>query len=158
MSICRWLFSLPTYKFSCWPPNPPDTLTTWTRRWQMEFNASKCKILLSVYLLYLKPLLLPDVCHPFRDRWATQLLRSVSTSQTIWQPHIDSICNKANCLLGFLHRNLRHCPSKLKKCAYKQILLILEYCSPIWDTYQHKSIHKIEMIQQRAAQFILNQP
>ena len=40
-----------------------------------------------------------------------------------WQPHIDFICNKANHLLGFLHRNLWHCSSKLKECAYKQLIL-----------------------------------
>ena len=38
------------------------------------------------------------------------------------------------------------------------ILPTLEYCSSIWDPHQHKSIHKIEMIQQRATQFALNQP
>ena len=76
-----------------------------------------------------------------------------------WQPHIDSICNKANRLLGFLYRSLRRCPNKLKECAYKQMILpILEYCSPIWDPYQQKSIHKLEMIQHRAARFVLNQP
>ena len=77
-----------------------------------------------------------------------------------WQPHIDSLCSKANHLSGFLYRNLKHCPRKLKECAYKQmILLILECCSPIWDPYQHKSnvIHKIEMIQHQAIQFVLNQ-
>ena len=45
-----------------------------------------------------------------------------------WQPHIDYICDKANCFLVFLHRNLWHCPSKLKKCTHKQlILLTLDY-------------------------------
>ena len=55
-----------------------------------------------------------------------------------WQPGIDFICNKANCLLGFLHRNLWHCPSKLRECTYKQLILpTLDYCSPIWDPHQH---------------------
>ena len=40
-----------------------------------------------------------------------------------WQPHIDFICNKANGLIGFLHRNHRHYPGKLKECAYKQMTL-----------------------------------
>ena len=75
-----------------------------------------------------------------------------------WQPHIDFICNKANHLLGFLYRNLRHYPSNLKQCAYKQLILpTLDYCSPIWDPYQHKLIYKLEMIQHRAARFVLNQ-
>ena len=38
------------------------------------------------------------------------------------------------------------------------IVLILEYCSPIWDPYQQRSIQKIEMIQHWAARFVLNQP
>ena len=76
-----------------------------------------------------------------------------------WQPHIDSVCNKANRLLGFLRRNLRHCPCNLKESAYKQLILpILDYCSPIWDPYQNKLIQKLEMIQHRAARFVLNQP
>ena len=76
-----------------------------------------------------------------------------------WQPHIDFICNKANRLLGFLYRNLKRCPTKLRECAYKQLILpILDYCSSIWDPYQHKLIHKIEMIQHRAARFALSQP
>ena len=67
---------------------------------------------------------------------------STFTDRLSWQPHIDSICNKANRLLGFLYR---HCPNKLKECAYKQMIVpILEYCSPIWT--QHRSIHKIELI------------
>ena len=47
-----------------------------------------------------------------------------------WTPHIHMICNKANYLLGFLCRNLYHCPSYLKVRAYKQIALSsTEYCS-----------------------------
>ena len=76
-----------------------------------------------------------------------------------WCPHIELISNKANHLLGFLRRNLRHCPNHLKECAYKQLILpILEYCSPIWDPYHHKLIYNLEMIQHWAACFVLNQP
>ena len=76
-----------------------------------------------------------------------------------WTPHIHLICNKANHLLGLLRRNLHHCPSYLKEHAYKQIVLpSIEYCSTIWDPYQQTSIHKLEMIQHRAARFVLNKP
>ena len=80
-------------------------------------------------------------------------------SKLSWTPHINSICNKANCLLRFLRRNLHHCPPHLKQPAYKQIILpSIEYCSAIWDPYQQTSIHKLEMIQHRAARFVLNKP
>ena len=78
-------------------------------------------------------------------------------SKLSWTPHINSICNKANCLLGFLCRNLHRCPPHLKERAYKQIVLpSIEYFSAIWDPYQPTSIHKLEMIQHRAAWFELN--
>ena len=75
-----------------------------------------------------------------------------------WQPCADFICNKANRLLGFLRRNLQHCPSKLKECTYKQLILpTLDYWSSIWDSHQHKLIHKLEMIHW-TAWFVMNKP
>ena len=47
-----------------------------------------------------------------------------------WTPHIHLICNKANHLLGFLHRNIHYCLLHLAEHAYKQIVLpAIEYCS-----------------------------
>ena len=43
--------------------------------------------------------------------------------------------------------------------ACKQlILLCLEYCAAIWDPFHHNLINQLEMIQHRAACFVLNQP
>ena len=39
----------------------------------------------------------------------------------LWKTHISYICNKANRTLGFLHRNLRTCPTHLKEQACKQL-------------------------------------
>ena len=76
-----------------------------------------------------------------------------------WKPHINNVCNKANRLLGFLKRNLHHCSSNLKEMAYKQLILpSLGYCAPIWDPFHHNLIYKLEMIQHRAAHFVLNRP
>ena len=52
-----------------------------------------------------------------------------------------------------------HCSPHLKEHAYKQIVLpSIEYCSSIWDPHQQSLIHKLEMIQHRAARFVLNRP
>ena len=32
------------------------------------------------------------------------------------------------------------------------------HCAPIWDPFHHKLIYQLEMIQHRAACFLLNQP
>ena len=47
----------------------------------------------------------------------------------------------------------------LRQLAYKQFVLpILEYCAPIWDAYHQKYIRQIEMVQHRAARFVLGKP
>ena len=76
-----------------------------------------------------------------------------------WQSHINHICHKANQLLGFLYRNLKNCPKHFKEYAYNQIILpSIQYCSAIWDPFHQSEIHKLEMLQHRAARFILNRP
>ena len=74
-----------------------------------------------------------------------------------WDEHIDSICSKANSALGFLRRNLRVGSAHIKETAYKTFVRpILEYASTVWDPYTLTNINKIEMVQRRAARFVLN--
>ena len=77
-----------------------------------------------------------------------------------WQPHVNQICHRANCQIGFLYRNLiKGCPKHFKEYAYKQIVLpSIQYCSAIWDPYYQNAIHEVEMIQHKAVRFILNKP
>ena len=50
-------------------------------------------------------------------------------------------------------------PLEIKDYLYKQLLLpSIEYCSVIWDPHHSTSIYKLEMIQHRAARFVLNKP
>ena len=48
--------------------------------------------------------------------------------------HISKIACKANSTLGFLRRNLKGCPSRIKEIAYFSMLWsLLEYSCPVWD-------------------------
>ena len=48
---------------------------------------------------------------------------------------------------------------QIKEHLYKQLLLpSIEYCSAIWDPYHQTTVSKLEMIQHRAARFVLNKP
>ena len=40
------------------------------------------------------------------------------TDQLSWSSHVHSIHSRANSTLGFLRRNLRRCPAKLKETAF----------------------------------------
>ena len=59
-----------------------------------------------------------------------------------WNKHIKTISNKANKTLGFLKRNLIHCPPRTKETAYKALVRpTLEYCSSVWDPPTAKNTH-----------------
>jgi hypothetical protein len=71
--------------------------------------------------------------------------------------HISKATSKANKTLGFIRRNLGKCPTDIRDRAYKALVRPhLEYASAVWDPYRIHQIHKIEMIQRRAARFVTN--
>ena len=62
---------------------------------------------------------------------------------------------KANSTLGFLKRNLKHCPQDSRRTAYLSLVRsTLEYSSIVWDPYLQKDTDKLEKVQRRAARFI----
>ena len=72
-----------------------------------------------------------------------------------WTHHSNTITKKANCTLGFLHQNLRRCPTACKRNAYPALVrLLLEYGAVIWDPYLKQDKDKMEQIQRNAARFI----
>ena len=76
-----------------------------------------------------------------------------------WKLHVEYVCGKAMKLIGFLNRNLHTCSKELKELSYKQFELpVLDYALSIWDPYHQNQINKLEMIQHRAARYVLNQP
>ena len=71
--------------------------------------------------------------------------------------HINSTCAKASSTLGFLKRNLKHCPPSTQRMAYiAMVRSILEYGAIIWDPYLQQDIDNIERVQRKAARFLTN--
>ena len=74
-----------------------------------------------------------------------------------WEVHINKTCGKANSTLGFLRRNLKHCPQTLKEQAYFSLVRSkLEYAACVWDPHLVKDTTNIEKVQRRRARFVLN--
>ena len=118
----------------------------------MRLNATKCYILSinnksnSHYSLNNK--ILKEVPN---NHYLSMLL-----SQDLkWSDHINNITKKANSTLGFLRRNLRHCPTSCRRNSYLSLVRsVLEYGSVVWDPYLKKDIDALERVQRRAARFI----
>ena len=78
-------------------------------------------------------------------------------SSLSWKTHIDRITKKSNSMLGFLRPNLRSCSEETKANAYfSMVRSNLEYCSSVWSPRRKDQIHKIEMVQRRAARYMTN--
>ena len=133
-----------------------DHLQVWEREWDMEFNPSKCQVVRvsrarrpipSVYHLHGQVLEVVD--------HAKYLGVDISASLK-WNEHIDNICKKATRSLGFVKRNIRTHHPKVREAAYKTLVRPqLEYASSAWDPHSIDHTHKIEMIQRRAARWVL---
>ena len=80
----------------------------------------------------------------------------VCLSETLkWEAHINNITSKANSTLGFLRRNHKACPPKLRETAYFSLVRSsLEYSSAVWDPFRQKDIDKLEKMQRSAARFV----
>ena len=136
-----------------------NRLSTWAATWQMDFNVSKCNIMQFSnarckssfsYIMHGLPLCIVDH-HSY--------LGVVLDHKLSWEPHQNYISNKVNRLLAFLNRNLPRANQCLREYSYKQLVLpVLDYCATIWDPHYQNSIHRIEMLQNRAARFVFNRP
>jgi len=124
----------------------------------MKFNIQKCMILtitlkhnsyISEYTLHNKKL---------NSVTNAKYLGINFDSKLTFNYHVNSVCQKANNTLAFLHRNLRHCHQRVKLDAYKIfVLAILNYAATtVWSPHSQCYINKLEAIQKRAACFIVS--
>ena len=71
--------------------------------------------------------------------------------------HVGKITKKGSRLIGFIQRNLKGSPSRLKELAYLTLVRSsLEYASVVWDPFLQRKIYHLEKIQRRAARFVTN--
>ena len=74
-----------------------------------------------------------------------------------WTKHINQVTTKSNNTLKFNKRNIQTNSRKLKEIAYKTYVRpSTEYAASVWDPWQKKYIHQLEMIQHRTLGYIFN--
>ena len=79
------------------------------------------------------------------------------TQDLKWDKHVNNVVSSATRSLNFLRRNLKVRNSNFKQLAYKSLVRpLMEYGSTVWDPYTSNLTNKIEMVQRRAARFVLN--
>ena len=127
-------------------------LEAWAAEWGMSFNAKKCYIMSTSNASNFLYKLNDHVLEKVHD---SPYLGLTISDDLKWGPHINKCSKKANSSLGFLKRNLRHCPQNCKRLAYISLVRsIVEYGGTIWDPYLQKDVDCLENVQRRAARFI----
>ncbi|VDI06712.1 Hypothetical predicted protein [Mytilus galloprovincialis] len=132
--------------------NDLASLEEWAEKWGMRFNAKKCYVMSvnnkSSHFYKLDNHILQQVQqNPY--------LGVIISDDLRWSAHIAKTVKKANSTLGFLRRNLRHCPKDGRKQAYIGLIRsLLEYASIVWDPYLIKDINALERVQRQAVRFI----
>jgi hypothetical protein len=135
-------------------------LAEWEENWNMKFHPGKCNVLPVTRKLHENRLSRFDYelhGHVLETVENTKYLGVTISTDLSWDDHIDQITRKANSTLGFVRRNLRIGNTKIKELAYKTFVRpILEYACTVWDPHTDTNINKLEMVQRRAARFVLN--
>lgn len=101
------------------------------------------------------PYYLDNVCLQSIDSY--KYLGVHITSNLAWDAHVGYIANNSNKMLGYFRRNFHNAPSSLKLLLYKILVRSkLDHASSIWDPSQDKLIHRLEIIQNNSARFIIS--
>lgn len=132
-----------------------DSLSDWSRHWNLSFNFSKF-IHLSFNLKFPTTYFINDNAitanNTHRD------LGIILSTDLSWRHHYSHISAKAYKTLGLLRRAFSHAANTLtKKSLYLALVRSqLLYCSPLWHPYHLNDITLLERIQRRATKYILN--
>lgn len=134
-----------------------DRLADWEDTWLMSFNPDKCNSMTISKSLNPTKTTYSLRGHPLDIVESSKYLGVTIDHRLRWKPHINTITNRANSVLGLLRRNLRNAHTPIKEKAYNALVRPhLEYCCSVWDPHQQYLSRQLEMVQRRAARFTLN--
>ena len=135
-----------------------NNLHKWSTTWCLTFNSTKCTVLsvkrkynIQHYTYKLNNLILPIVDN-MND------LGININSPIRWNQHVNNLINKANQRLWLIKLTLGFRTRLQAKLTAYQVMVrsILEYSTPLWKPCTQKNITRLESIQKKATNYILN--
>ena len=134
-----------------------NRLSQWCKKWKMSVYVGKCAIMrmtkqkLAVMPRYYLGGVEVRVVNEFK------YLGVHISNKCTWQNHVHHVTGKAYQMLRFIKRNFKDCPQAVKEIMYLSLVRPhLDYASSVWDPWGEGMKHELEMVQRRAARFILN--
>ena len=130
-----------------------DKIQEWAKKWKMEFNVDKCKIM----HIGRKN---PKSEYSMNGTKLTETKEEKDLGVTIdcrleFDRHIKNIVAKANRTLGMIRISFTCMDKNMFLDLYKGLVRpLLEYCVQAWSPYKKKYIELIEGVQRRATRLV----
>ena len=129
-------------------------LTDWSNKCQMNFNTSKCYLLIrpkpSEFTCTISNQPISRVNHH------PHILGVTIDAKLSWSKYIQSTASKSAKTLGLLKRTLYPAKPKVKEAAYNMLVRpTLEYGSIAWNPHSQTNIDTLEKIHRSATRFIV---
>ena len=128
-------------------------LETWSCKWQMEFNAAKCKVM---HVGRTNP--------KFQYELNSQALESTVQEKDLGVLITDSLKSSGNCyaaykkanrVLGMIQRTISYKSADILLPLYKTLVRpLVEYCTPAWSPHYVKDKTLLEKVQHRFTRMI----
>ena len=133
-----------------------NQLQSWAKQWSMSFHPEKCELLRVTNKRQPTKTSYVMSEHTLKEVNDKKYLGITINDKLKWNKQVQTVCTKANNTLSLLRRNMGSCPRAVKQSCYTSLVRpILEYSSTVWDPYTKQNIDKIEMLQRRAARFVV---
>jgi len=135
-----------------------DTLTEWSRNWQLSFNVEKCKVMHIGKSNCSCQYTMQDVngrpysLHETKEEKDLGVWIDPTMKFSI---HVAHAANKAQQVLGLVNRSFTYKDSDLLKQLYVALIRPhLEYGNAVWHPFLKKDIQLLERVQHRATKLI----
>jgi hypothetical protein len=134
-----------------------DLILEWCSKWGMELNAKKCE-----FMTVSRRINKSDRSYLLCDTILEKVnffkyLGIIFSNDLSLNRQIDAVVSRANRAQGFIRRNLKKSTMATKLKCYKSLVRPhLEYACSAWDPFLSSDMHRMEMVQRRAARFICN--
>lgn len=130
-----------------------DSLTEWSKMWQLQFNTTKCRSLhIGQHSLHYQYCLDGDVLEEVSEE---RDLGVIMDSQLKFHSHVASAVLKANRVLATIRRTFLYRDKDNIRRLYKSLVRpILEYANGIWYPRYASDLKAIEKVQRRATKIV----
>lgn len=138
-----------------------DRLFAWSKGKSLAFNVEKCKAMFislksSVSSYVHVPLTMNNINLEVVESF--KYLGVILDNHLSWDAHIDYICMKSKCLLGFMYRHFYSIADSatLRRLYIAYVRPHLDYAAPVWGPHLLRQIDQIEKIQKFACRMSMH--